>query len=189
MEGIVPERERSRGMVVDGEWAGLFTRLRSPELSNLASAYPGPPPGSHLFSMASPDELIDTLRELVTPASLPHDAAAVNIRAMALISRLKSLNRAANNATRVHKDITAEARLDMDQSHLQLQNLLYEKRHLEREIEKCRQFAYVSSSPSGLQSADRSRLQFRVPGRTTIRSRRFQTTSTRRQSHRADTSG
>ncbi|TFY66949.1 hypothetical protein EVG20_g4148 [Dentipellis fragilis] len=31
----------------------------------------------------------------------------------------------------------------MDQSHLGLQNLLYEKRHLEREIEKCRQFASI----------------------------------------------
>ncbi|KAI0284943.1 THO complex, subunit 5 [Russula aff. rugulosa BPL654] len=31
----------------------------------------------------------------------------------------------------------------MDQTHLRLQNLLYEKRHLEREIEKCRQFASV----------------------------------------------
>lgn len=34
----------------------------------------------------------------------------------------------------------------MDQTHLGLQNLLYEKRHLEREIEKCRQFAWVSVS-------------------------------------------
>jgi THO complex subunit 5 len=31
----------------------------------------------------------------------------------------------------------------MDQSHLDLQNLLYEKRHLEREIGKCRQFASI----------------------------------------------
>jgi THO complex subunit 5 len=99
--------------------------------------------------MASPDEVIDTLRELVAPPSLPNDTAAVNIRAMALISTLKSLNRAANNATRLHKDMTAEARHDMDQSHLQLQNLLYEKRHLEREIEKCRQFACVDSSSGG----------------------------------------
>jgi len=29
----------------------------------------------------------------------------------------------------------------MDHAHLGLQNLLYEKRHLEREIDKCRQFA------------------------------------------------
>lgn len=93
----------------------------------------------------SPDEVIDKLRELVSPPLQSHDPAAINIRAMALISRLKSLNRAANNATRLHKDVTAEARHDMDQSHLQLQNLLYEKRHLEREIEKCRQFACVNS--------------------------------------------
>ena len=30
-----------------------------------------------------------------------------------------------------------------DQAHLGLQNLLYERRHLEREIEKCRQFGWV----------------------------------------------
>jgi len=62
---------------------------------------------------------------------------------MALVARLKALNRAANTATRVCKDKTAAARLEMDQSHLQLQNLLYEKRHLEREIDKCRQFASI----------------------------------------------
>ncbi|KAF9453014.1 hypothetical protein P691DRAFT_659437 [Macrolepiota fuliginosa MF-IS2] len=91
----------------------------------------------------SPDDLIDKLRELVDPPFHSFDPATLNIRAIALIGRLKSLNRAANNATRIHKDVTAEARHDMDQSHLQLQNLLYEKRHLEREIEKCRQFASV----------------------------------------------
>ena len=89
----------------------------------------------------SPDDVIDKLRELVQPVSNDHDTPAVYIRAMTLIANLKSLNRAANNATRMHKDITAEARHDMDQSHLHLQNLLYEKRHLEREIERCRQFA------------------------------------------------
>ncbi|TFY78845.1 hypothetical protein EWM64_g5166 [Hericium alpestre] len=52
-------------------------------------------------------------------------------------------NRAANAATRAHKQATAEARHEMDQTHLGLQNLLYEKRHLEREIDKCRQFASI----------------------------------------------
>lgn len=89
----------------------------------------------------SPDEVIDKLRDLVSQNHLDQDTAAMHIRAMALIGRLKSLNRAANTATRVRKDKTAESRHDMDQSHLGLQNLLYEKRHLEREIEKCRQFA------------------------------------------------
>ncbi|PPQ77735.1 hypothetical protein CVT25_011170 [Psilocybe cyanescens] len=87
------------------------------------------------------DDVLDKLRDLSSPAYLQQDTAAIHIRAMALIGRLKSLYRAANTVTRLKKDETAEARQDMDQSHLNLQNLLYEKRHLEREIEKCRQFA------------------------------------------------
>ncbi|PCH41209.1 hypothetical protein WOLCODRAFT_143449 [Wolfiporia cocos MD-104 SS10] len=91
----------------------------------------------------SPDAVIDRLRDLVSSSYLNHDPAAVNIRAGALFARLKALNRAANGATRAHKQATADARHDMDQTYLGLQNLLYEKRHLEREIEKCRQFASV----------------------------------------------
>lgn len=91
----------------------------------------------------SPDDVLDKLRDLSSPLYLQHDTAAIHIRAMALIGRLKSLYRAANTATRLKKDDTTEARQEMDQSHLNLQNLLYEKRHLEREIEKCRQFALV----------------------------------------------
>ncbi|KAF6762127.1 THO complex, subunit 5, partial [Ephemerocybe angulata] len=71
------------------------------------------------------------------------DAAALQMQTMALIGRIKYLNRVANTATRQKKETTAEARQEMDQSHLGLQNLLYEKRHLEREIEKCRQFASI----------------------------------------------
>ncbi|KAG5651432.1 hypothetical protein H0H81_008662 [Sphagnurus paluster] len=93
----------------------------------------------------SPDEVIDKLRDLVSVNHLNQDFAAMHIRAMALMGRLKALHRAANTATRVRKEATAEARQEMDHSHLGLQNLLYEKRHLEREIEKCRQFAKPSS--------------------------------------------
>ncbi|KAG6854771.1 hypothetical protein C0991_001198 [Blastosporella zonata] len=89
----------------------------------------------------SPDDVVDKLRELVSQNLLQQDVAAMHIRAMALMARLKALHRASNTATRIRKDATAEARQEMDQSHLGLQNLLYEKRHLEREIEKCRQFA------------------------------------------------
>jgi THO complex subunit 5 len=97
--------------------------------------------GDHLNTPPSPDEAIEQLRDLVSATHLNQDVAAMHIRAMALMARLKSLNRAANTATRVRKEATAEARHEMDQSHLGLQNLLYEKRHLEREIDKCRQFA------------------------------------------------
>ena len=93
--------------------------------------------------MQSPDGVIDALHKLATESSPNDDAASVHIRAGALFARLKALNRDANTAARAHKQITTDARHDMDQTHLRLQNLLYEKRHLEREIEKCRQFAYV----------------------------------------------
>ena len=95
---------------------------------------------AHVFP-ASPDAVVASLRDLVDSAYLNHDASSVQIRAGALFARLKALNRAANAATRAHKQQTAETRHDMDQTYLGLQNLLYEKRHLEREIEKCRQFA------------------------------------------------
>ena len=103
-----------------------------------------PPPDS--------DTVIHNLRALVDPATLPSgtDPAAVHVRAGALFARLKALNRAANHATRAHKQATADARREMDQTYLSLQNLLYEKRHLEREIDKCRQFAYVPRVPSFL---------------------------------------
>ncbi|KAJ7180105.1 Fms-interacting protein-domain-containing protein [Mycena crocata] len=87
--------------------------------------------------------VIDALQDLVDPAYQTADVTVLHIRAAALTGRLKSLARTANSATRATKNLTAAARHDMDQSHLGLQNLLYEKRHLEREIEKCRQFASV----------------------------------------------
>ncbi|KAI0307333.1 Fms-interacting protein-domain-containing protein [Multifurca ochricompacta] len=90
-----------------------------------------------------PDPVIRALRLLATNISLNDDPATIHIHAGALFARLKAQNRDANTAARVHKQITADARHDMDQTHLRLQNLLYEKRHLEREIEKCRQFASV----------------------------------------------
>ncbi|KAF5369920.1 hypothetical protein D9758_001036 [Tetrapyrgos nigripes] len=86
-------------------------------------------------------DLIQQLRDLVHDKSNDHEALL--IRSNSLFSCLKSLNRTANLATRATKEETAVARQEMDQAHLGLQNLLYEKRHLEREIEKCRQFASV----------------------------------------------
>lgn len=94
------------------------------------------------------DAVVDNLRALATA----NDAAAgtLHVRSGALFARLKALNRDANGATRTHKQATADARQEMDQTHLGLQNLLYEKRHLEREIDKCRMFAYVLRTTSRL---------------------------------------
>ena len=103
----------------------------------------------------SPDKELDALRNLVSSAYLNHDPTTVSVRAGALFARLKALNRAANHATRAHKQASADSRPEMDQTYLGLQNLLYEKRHLEREIEKCRQFAYVQCRS---EAAGRARL-------------------------------
>lgn len=93
--------------------------------------------------MSDADPTIKHFQDLVSPAYANADPSTLHIRASALLARLKALNRSANVATRTHKQATADARQDMDQTHLGLQNLLYEKRHLEREIDKCRQFAYA----------------------------------------------
>ena len=117
----------------------------------------------------SPDNVIDALRDLTDPASQLKDPSTLHTRAGALFARLKALNRAANVATKAHKQATADARHHMDQTHLELQNLLYEKRHLEREIDKCRQFAYVAS-PS--RRARRSPLhQVHISGHTHVHGR------------------
>lgn len=86
------------------------------------------PPSAH-------DAVVGRLRELAASDEAPGHPAG------ALFARLKALNRTANSATRQHKQASADARQEMDQTHLGLQNLLYEKRHLEREIDKCRMFA------------------------------------------------
>ena len=93
---------------------------------------PPPPP---------PDLIFDQLNALVSPENHDLSITAVQVRASSLFARLKAVNRDVNASVRDRKQVTSNARLEMDHMHLGLQNLQYEKRHLEREIEKCRQFA------------------------------------------------
>lgn len=91
-----------------------------------------------------PDTVVQHLHGLTNASTTAnYDPQVIQTRAMALFGQLKAHNRAANSQTRSHKQATADARTQMDQAHLALQNLLYEKRHLEREIEKCRRFASI----------------------------------------------
>lgn len=100
------------------------------------------PDSESAFAAMSQPILIPELTALVDVANSnidnERDAA---LAAGPLLARLKAANRAANEATRAAKQRTQDARLAMDHTHLGLQNLLYEKRYLESEIEKCRQFA------------------------------------------------
>ncbi len=53
---------------------------------------------------------------------------------------LKKLNRLDKMRLKASRDSTNEAKLNVDALHLQLQNLLYEVMHLQKEINKCQQF-------------------------------------------------
>ncbi|KAJ0326725.1 hypothetical protein COL5a_006605 [Colletotrichum fioriniae] len=59
------------------------------------------------------------------------------------ISHLRGLHRSANFNARDTKAQTAEARQEVDRLHLQLQNLYYEQRHLEGEIEACESYDHT----------------------------------------------
>ncbi|OIW35086.1 hypothetical protein CONLIGDRAFT_627147 [Coniochaeta ligniaria NRRL 30616] len=58
------------------------------------------------------------------------------------LARLRGLHRAACFSARDTKAVTAEARQEVDRLHLQLQNLYYEQRHLQGEIEACESFSH-----------------------------------------------
>ena len=59
------------------------------------------------------------------------------------LAELRGLNRNAINGVRNTKQVTAEARQEIDRLHLQLQNLYYEERHLRGEIAACESYEYV----------------------------------------------
>ncbi|KAG9101585.1 hypothetical protein FS749_005465 [Ceratobasidium sp. UAMH 11750] len=85
------------------------------------------------------DTLLEELDSLVSPtSSLPHDV--VRSSAGSITAQLRDHSRQLTTIVRDAKQHSSEIRLSKDQAQLGLQNLLYERRHLEREIEKCRQF-------------------------------------------------
>ncbi|KKY18007.1 hypothetical protein UCRPC4_g05210 [Phaeomoniella chlamydospora] len=61
------------------------------------------------------------------------------------LSILRGQNRAAILDVRATKSQTAEARQEVDRLHLQLQNLLYEQRHLEGEIAACEDYEILTN--------------------------------------------
>lgn len=64
------------------------------------------------------------------------------------ILNLKQVHRELCEATEGLRESTAEAKSQLDQSSLQLQNLLYEQQHYEKEIASCR--AYKSAFPGAV---------------------------------------
>jgi THO complex subunit 5 len=62
----------------------------------------------------------------------------------ALLAQLRGLNRDAILQVRDTKQLTAEARQEIDRLHLQLQNLFYEQKHLMGEIAACESYEYAT---------------------------------------------
>jgi THO complex subunit 5 len=56
------------------------------------------------------------------------------------ILKLKAIHRAMCNSTEALREATGDAKTQLDQSSLQLQSLLYEKHHYEKEIQSCTSF-------------------------------------------------
>ena len=69
----------------------------------------------------------DAFREAATDASL-------------LFLELKATNRAALEGVEATRASTAKAKLDLDHKRLELQNVLYEKGHIQKEIRACQDF-------------------------------------------------
>ncbi|KIO31107.1 hypothetical protein M407DRAFT_241983 [Tulasnella calospora MUT 4182] len=140
---------------------------------------------------ASVESLLSTLRQLAID---PNSAQAQQHQPGALIAKLRAVNRNSNTAANSKREVTAQVRTAINATNLQLQNLMYEKRHLEREIEKCRQFAFIyqdipihdveefqASAPEELQTPDimadehqlmLSRLQFELSERQRLQAKK-----------------
>jgi THO complex subunit 5 len=56
------------------------------------------------------------------------------------LAQLRGLHREAHVGAKETKAVTAEARQEVDRLHLQLQNLYYERRHLQEQIEACENY-------------------------------------------------
>ena len=65
---------------------------------------------------------------------------------LAHLAQLRGYHRDAHFGARATKASTAEARQEVDRLHLQLQNLYYEQRHLQGEINACESYEYVTTS-------------------------------------------
>lgn len=93
---------------------------------------------SQLSTIAT--EILNTKLQRVTNNSLSDPESQSIPTATSLFATLKSVNRSSSANVGECKTKANQARSELDSIHLGLQNLVYERRHLEREIKKCREF-------------------------------------------------
>lgn len=88
-------------------------------------------------------ELLQIVKEaavqIENQASAP-DRILFLLESTPIFSELRAVSRDIHDSSRRGKRKVAEARVDVDERSLALQNLKYQKRHLEEEIRTCRDF-------------------------------------------------
>ena len=129
---MVGRRQRSRE-VGDLSQLNAPGRANSTKLKNLFLHTMAPPPA---HSVDGPDAVIALLQDAIEN----DNPEFLDARVYSIMAKLRNFNREAHNRVNEQRQRTLESRNKMDQTHLGLQNLLYERRHLEREIQKCLQF-------------------------------------------------
>lgn len=95
---------------------------------------------SHLPTLPDTAPILQELASIVGPNANDSEPDVLD-----LFVRSKHIMRHVNDVVKAHKDATIHARAEMDAVLLVLQNLLYEKRHVEREITRCQDFGYVGT--------------------------------------------
>lgn len=81
---------------------------------------------------------LGALLEARRDSSLPADPEPAFAAGAARVLELKAAHRRLCDATDTLREAAAEAKTQLDTSSLQLQNLLYERQHYEKEISSCR---------------------------------------------------
>lgn len=99
---------------------------------------------SSLASLSSELAAARLAHEASPSSSEPFDARPFLDAAAPFFAMLKAVNRTGSSTVVECKQQAAEARSELDTAHLGLQNLVYERRHLEKEIRNCREFECVS---------------------------------------------
>ena len=74
------------------------------------------------------------------PSSRRSDLTELKTDFLMHLMSLKKLNRLDKLRTKNSREVTVEAKSKVDSCHLQLQNLLYEVLHLQKEVTKCLQY-------------------------------------------------
>ncbi|CAH7666707.1 Fms-interacting protein-domain-containing protein [Phakopsora pachyrhizi] len=86
-------------------------------------------------------QLLDSKLSSSSSSSKPaSNESVIALSANSLFVTLKALNRSHSKLVSRSKSKTSFVRDELDQIHLGLQNLVYERRYLEKEIQKCQEF-------------------------------------------------